>query len=278
MYDQTVYPAKSNKKLIPSKNNRPTNIYGGFSGNKDAYLAIVKILGKKGDTYKVVGVPRRFSDELLNAYNDDYSEYLNKLHDVLVTQFTKKQRNKKTGKIIKKIENFEIVVGKVNYRQRIIDRNQSFMLGSSTYKYNTKQLVLTESSMKILSNFKHASDDNLNLVYDEILEKVNESFELYDKNGFRKKLNNNIDKFRKLPCKSIFEKNKLISVGKCEILFQILNGLHANATMGDLKGIGFSTPFGFMQDASGIKLNKDSMLLYQSPTGLFERKVKLSDL
>ncbi|WP_436684662.1 Cas9 endonuclease PAM-interacting domain-containing protein [Lactiplantibacillus plantarum] len=55
-------------------------------------------------------------------------------------------------------------------------------------------------------------------------------------------------------------------------------GLHANASYGDLKVLGVKTDFGKLQVPGGIKLTGDAEIIYQSPTGLFERKISLKDL
>ncbi|WQS18541.1 Cas9 endonuclease PAM-interacting domain-containing protein [Pediococcus acidilactici] len=47
LFNQTVYPKNYRGKLIPIKEDRPTDLYGGYSGNTDAYLAIVALEDKK---------------------------------------------------------------------------------------------------------------------------------------------------------------------------------------------------------------------------------------
>lgn len=286
LFNQTIYSRKNNdsKKLIPIKNDKPTDIYGGYSGNVDAYLAIVEIKDKKETKYKVVGIPMRAVNILKKAQSAGPERYLAKLHEVLEPQFTKIKRNRKTGMEEKKVIDFRIVVGKVNYRQMVQDGTTAFMLGSSTYKYNVKQLVLSERALKIIKNDNkygdEVKDENSDLieVYDEILENVNQRFDLYDKNGFRKRLNDNREKFVKLSVDDVYQGNKLEEYGKRHMISQILTGLHANAALGNLKPIGFSTPFGKMQDASGITLSTNAVLIHRSPSGIFERRIKLSDL
>lgn len=48
--------------------------------------------------------------------------------------------------------------------------------------------------------------------------------------------------------------------------------------MQKIKSLGLSTPLGFMQFSSGVPLSENAKLIYQSPTGLFEKRVKISDL
>lgn len=48
MFKQTVYSSDTPGKLIKIKNNKPTEIYGGYTSNTDAYMAIVRIKARKG--------------------------------------------------------------------------------------------------------------------------------------------------------------------------------------------------------------------------------------
>ena len=115
-------------------------------------------------------------------------------------------------------------------------------------------------------------------VYDDILDKVNRFMPLYDKNKFRAGLYNGRTKFEQLPVLSKYKGAKKISDGKLDIINEILTGLQNNASTGNLKSIGIKTPFGMMQSNSGVVLSSNSLIIYQSPTGLFERKVKLANL
>ena len=115
MFNQTVYPASDagKRKLIPIKADRPINVYGGYSGSADAYMAIVRIHNKKGDKYRVVGVPMRARDRLDAAKKVSDADYDRALKDVLTPQLTKTKKSRKTGEITQVVEDFEIVLGKV---------------------------------------------------------------------------------------------------------------------------------------------------------------------
>lgn len=265
MFKQTIFPASkaSSKKLIMIKKNKPVNIYGGYTSNNDAYLAIVK----QKDKYQVVGIPMRSLERLQQAEKD--GRYNEVLKQELEPQFIQKKKDRKTGAITETIKDFEIVLGKVPFGQLIVDGDQKFTLGSSTYKYNASQLTLSKESIKIIDLIgknKNSSED-LDQVYLEILDKVNRYFALYDINKFRKRLNEGYNIFKDF---DISEKETTLNV--------ILDGLHANITLGNLKNIGIKTPFGMMQSNPRIKLSPDAELIYQSPTGLIERHVKVSDL
>ena len=179
-------------------------------------------------------------------------------------------------------QDFEVILDKVYYGQLIIDGNQKYTLGSSEYKYNAMQLHLSKHALEVLAkeNVKDAeiTDKDLVSVYEEILSVVNKYFELYDINKFRQKLNEGLEIFRKLPVYNVYESNKIKQVGKFEVLNRILMGLHANAMITDLKVLGIKTKLGQMQVNGGIKLSPDAKLIYQSPTGIFSRAVRVKDL
>ncbi|MCL8204437.1 hypothetical protein M5361_04390 [Ligilactobacillus agilis] len=149
--------------------------------------------------------------------------------------------------------------------QLVEDDSGKFMLGSAAYPYNAKQLVLSVKSIESLAN-KDAGDRELVAVYEEILNVVNDKFTLYDARQFRNKLTSSKDKFVELN-----------TADKVTELLDILDGLHANPVVKKLKIISGS-PFGFLQRPSGIVLTENAKLIYQSPTGIFERVVYLRDL
>ncbi|OQQ77936.1 hypothetical protein B6U64_00585 [Ligilactobacillus salivarius] len=164
----------------------------------------------------------------------------------------------------------------------IIDGGQKYTLGSSEYKYNAMQLHLSERALKILAKEKikdaKVTDKELVDVYEEILSVVNKHFELYDISKFRQKLNEGLELFKELPIYNVYESNKIKQVGKFEVLNRILIGLHANAMRTDLKVLGIKVNLGQMQVKGGIKLSPDAKLIYQSPTGIFSRAVRVKDL
>lgn len=269
LFNQTIYSAKKANSVsspISIKNDLDPNIYGYKSGNVDHHMVIVKINNKGKEIYKVVGIPLREVQNLKNAkHNGKYEE---KLHDVV------------SAKLGGNVSDFRVIVDNVMYGQLIVDGNEKYTLGSSTYKYNAKQLIIDDSLIEILSDkrkISNLSDEEISSklidAYNGILNSVNLYFDLYDTNKFREKLNNGIDKFVKLPNFS----NK-DDTGKLEVLLKVLDGLHAGPSIIRIKELGLSTPLGQLQSPSGITMSENSQILYQSPSGLFERKLRLKDL
>ena len=265
-YKETKYKA-GGMNLIPIKQNKPINIYGGYKEKRNSYMMLVKIKKKKETIYKIVGIPRLLSDELDRLNTMSEKQLL--LETIARTSLSKTEQN------------FKIILDKVYYGQLVIDGNQKYTLGSVIYKHNAMQLHLSKQALEILAVGKTKSrevkDEELIAVYEEILLVVNKYFELYDISKFRHKLNDGLEIFKELPLYNIYENNKIKKIGKFEVLNRILIGLHANAARVDLSVLGFKD-LGKLQVNGGIKLSPDAKLIYQSPTGIFSRAVRVKDL
>lgn len=265
-YKETKYKA-GGMNLIPIKQNKPINIYGGYKEKRNSYMMLVKIKKKKETIYKIVGIPRLLSDELDRLNTMSEKQLL--LETIARTSLSKTEQN------------FKIILDKIYYGQLVIDGNQKYTLGSVIYKHNAMQLHLSKQALEILAVGKTKSrevkDEELIVVYEEILLVVNKYFELYDISKFRQKLNDGLEIFKELPIYNIYENNKIKKIGKFEVLNRILIGLHANAARADLSVLGFKD-LGKLQVNGGIKLSPDAKLIYQSPTGIFSRAVRVKDL
>jgi CRISPR-associated endonuclease Csn1 len=271
LYNQTIQSAKLVKdSFIPIKKGYEVAIYGGHTGNVDHHMVIVRYRKGKDttDKYKVIGIPLRYLQVLRDAKKVDANHYSQVLNQIVQM------------KLGTRITDFKVVLDNIMYGQLIRDGQTRFTLGSSAYKYNATQMVLNEASMKALSD-KNAwaqwDDAEINQqfmqVYQNILDCINRYFSLYDANQFRKKLNDGIDAFSAL---DNFGNAK--HSGKYEVLIKVLEGLHANASVSDVKELHLSTPLGKMQSKSGIELSPEAYVYYQSPSGLFTRKVQLKTL
>ncbi len=269
MFKMSVFPRTErdtvkSRSLIPKGKDLDPEIYGGYTGNANAYMAIVRIRKAKDSTYKVVGVPMRALAKLKKAQKQGkYDETLKQVLTPLV-MFDKK------GKTKQGIKDFDIAAGHILYKQVVLDGNKKFMLSSPYYMSNAKQLTLSWETMRVVTdNFTRDEDQDQLLIksYDEILAKVDRYLPLFDTNKFRQGLHSGREKFISFkPAK------------KKEIINRILNGLHDNMVFSDLKELGIKTLFGLMAVPSGITLTSDAVLLFQSPTGLFEKRIKISKL
>lgn len=270
LFDQTIYPANSGKKLIPLKQNKTTAIYGGYSGSKAAYMSIIRLRDKKGETYCIVGIPVRAVNKLNQAKKKSNEKYLAELKAVIEPQIAKTKKDQKTGQRVLVPQEFDVIIPKVMYRQLIVDGDQKFTLGGTIDRYNAVQLVLNQEILTFLeqpTKYKDA-DTKLLDIYDQIVNLVEKYFMLFDS----KRLAAGRVAFEKLPTLQPVDKMP----SKLMIIRRIIQGLHDNAARTDLKAIGCSSSFGRIRSSG--KLSPNACLIYQSPTGLFERKVYLNTI
>lgn len=283
LYNQTIYKASEDKasgqgakQLIPIKNNKPTALYGGYSGKTLAYLCLVRQIDKKGDTYRLCGVQTAWADEL--AQISDKEQLKIRLTALLTPQFTTTKKQK--GEIVSVVKPFEVIVPKVMINQLFYDNGQYMTVSSDTYKKNAQELCLDKESVKLL-NSKYLITENAVSpmhVYDQIIDQVMQYFPLYDMKQFRKKLADGRALFEQLSWQDQWQDRKLIQIGQKTVLDRILIGLHANAAASDLKILDIATPLGKLQLSSGIVMQPESLIVYQSPSGLFETRIALKDL
>lgn len=271
LYNQTIYKAKDDKasgqgakQLIPTKLDKPTELYGGYTSKKISYMCLVRIEDKKGVSYQICGVNRLWVDDLEKIA--DKNERKAKLKMLLTPQF-------KANTV------FDIVLDKVLINQRFYDKGQELTVASDSYRHNAQELILKKGSIQLLNNdvSKNEAHDKAIDVYEEIVEQVNKYFPLYDINGFRQKLDDGKIIFSELPWDDQWENRKMVQAGQKNLLDKILIGLHANSSRIKLKELGFKTDFG-MLTAKRITFTVETQIIYQSPTGLFERRVALKDL
>lgn len=273
MYAQTIFKASDNdsKVLIPTKNDRPTAIYGGYTKRRNGYLAILKITEKKAETYRVVGVPTLYMSQLATARSHSVEAEKALLKSLMAPEILSES----------KVVSFEVVVSHVHLNQLVRDTvfgpAHYFGLGPFRYVRNFHQLVLPFKDQEILVK-RTPTDEELNTVFEDICWQVENYFAVFDINGFRNALKKSIDKFEQLPIENVFKDKKLVTQGKKEVLAFVMQGLHANASYRNLKvSLGIKTPLGQLQ-LTKFMLSRDAELIDESPTGLFRRIRRLKDL
>ncbi|KRM92351.1 type II CRISPR RNA-guided endonuclease Cas9 [Fructilactobacillus florum] len=246
LYKQTIYKApanekntKKNRSLINTKKNRPSDIYGGYSQSVTAYMSLVFFK----NTFKLIKMPLVAA----NAIKNSLSSY----HDTIL-------------KILGSNE-FKVLIPKVKMNQ-LIKEGDSLYTVVGVYKHNAQQLILSDNSMGIITKpIREICDSDLDSVFNELVDNIDKYLNLYkieDKLTIK-------EKFYAL-------KNK---ESKFKCISDILVGTHCNAGRSNLKIIGLSSYWGmFSGNNDGLKINENSQLIYQSPTGLFEHRVKVSDL
>ncbi len=164
--------------------------------------------------------------------------------------------------------------------QKFYSRGQDISIASEFYLHNEQELVLDKSDIKILNGAIKVNNSNKQVInlFNHILEQVNQYFPVYDIYKSREVLNSSKEIFENLTWNDQWRNRKLINVGQKTILNRILIGLHANAARIKISELGFKNDFGLLTQTSGITFTPDTQIIYQSPTGLFERRVALRDL
>lgn len=167
------------------------------------------------------------------------------------------------------------------YRQLVIDGQEKSLIASSVYQYNAKQLVLSDDSIKTISNAENWDEEILSTrydqVYDEILQKCKQFLPIFQHRHFQERLEAGQPQFSQLSVRDLYKGAKMVRSGKKSIINSILRGIHANADRPDLDLFGIKN-LGQFSSTSGINLSPNTIICYQSPTGLFERRVTLKDL
>lgn len=272
LYDETLYPSKKNdpksKAGIPlNRRKNPklvygdtegqleyhdTNaveLYGGFSSAKPAYAALVAI-GKPGKyKYKLVNVLRQWANEARQS--DDF------LMD----------------KIRQKYPDAQLVLNRVLYGQVITNKGQLVTVSSATELHNFNQLYLDFSDSKqttqLLKLKASLADDadhqKMNGMIRKIVELAAKRYTLYA-TLFKQMSDNFDDNFDTLN----FE-------DKQQLLQRLLTVLHANPSTADFKKMKVSN-MGRQFFPSGVTFSESDIFIFQSPTGLFERRLTIKEL
>lgn len=165
-YNQIPLKKTSNpEKQIPKKKGLKPELYGGYSGEQDAYFCVVGYLDKKGrKTYSIVGIPIRIV-ALQKQYPTSINDYL-------------KESGFNEPEIIKdRIKKYQHVL----YSDKgVID--EYYLVGSSEV-INAKQLWLSDRSLHTLDKLLNSSgkiceDDSLLIesLYDELCERMNKYY------------------------------------------------------------------------------------------------------
>lgn len=273
LFKATLFPRitrdlASKRSLIAKKKDFDTEIYGGYSANQNSFFTLVELTKVNGEKlYEFYGMPARFVGELKRAkgtdrYDKVFNEQIKKVIDSTAPKY-------KSFKILKKV---------VPFNQVVIDEGSRFFMSSSQYRYNARQLVLSDTSKKTLMDLmvdpefnlhrqiKEKKDNNERLisVYDEILDQVKKYMPMFKINRNIEKLEEGSKLFVKLPI------NK-----KVNAIRGILVALHSNSARIPLKDLKI-TALSCSKKRNPITV--DAQFVYQSPTGMQERRIPIKAL
>lgn len=265
LFNSTVYPIskrdeRATRKLIPRRKDLPVELYGGYSGEEVCYLALAKLTKKQGEEYKVLGIPRRFKHTIEAKLNPKRAIF-EMFGEALLAKRGVKQ--------------VEIIRTKLPCSQLVYDGKLKFRMSSDKEMKVTQQLALPVSQQKLLRKYLPLtamtiidnSDDDLGeqlvAVYNDI-KAIISSWKLCKK--YYDKLLDKTVKFEALN-----------NSDKLDVIYKVLQGLHANGSRQNIKQLGIND-FVRFNVPGGINLSPEAQLIYQSPSGLFERRVRVSDL
>lgn len=193
----------------------------------------------------------------------------------------KKLSKGKSGKNIAS-EPFEIVLPRVGKDSLFKNKKYGlFLIESATELHNYQELWLPRNDQLLIKRIQarqieeSKADYELTRMYRNIAWQVDHYFRLYKIRKFAEKLQASVEDFAGLPV----YKNET-SDGKAEVLASVLKRLNGAADKGRTNPttVKLQSDFGRTLLTNGIVLEDDSSIVYQSPTGLFKRSVKLVDL
>lgn len=262
-----LQPVKARQGLIPLKNGLDTETYGGYDKAKGAYWALVEY---KNETKKGVEIRRT-------------------IEPVLLYQKAQYERNPQ-GFAAKNWQGASIVIDKILNKSLLeIDGARLLISGRSKSRLilvNANQLILDYPSIKYVRSVVKYVDRYLQakkqldvypadgvsasqnvILYDKLLEKSTVGVYAGVLSGLRDTLQKCRDNFI---TESVQE--------QCVALREILKAFACKAVYAKLKSIGGSSDTeGLIRISKNLPKDKNVRLIYQSVTGLYERKINLTD-
>lgn len=254
-YHQTLY-GKNKNPVIPLKENKPVEKYGGYSGENKAYYTIFSYISKKGTRqYQLIGIPIQ-TEYKIKAGKETLENYI-------------KQKELKD----KEYQDFRIIKEKILKNQEYLDQNNEPMrLCSDVEIRSNKELIVNEKMQKLIYLMNQPQKE----LTDKEIEEVKSNFEymykfLVDKLEKEYKIFENI-------WKKLKEKN-----------FDVLEDVEKKATInglidlmqtgqGNLKAIGLTNREG-RKGGQSFKTEKllNMTFIDKSVTGMYEKRSKIED-
>ena len=159
-YNQTLYSPKE-KPVIPLKNNKKAEKYGGYSGVQKAYCTIYGYINNKNEKeYQLVGIPIQISYEIKEG-KQTLENYI-----------------KNTYLRDKQYSNFKIIRNKILINQEYLDENNEPMRLCSDVEIRANKELVVNSKMAEIIYLMNLEENRLD---DKQKEKLNKGYlELFD--------------------------------------------------------------------------------------------------
>ena len=262
-----LQPVKKKEGLIPLKNGLDTAKYGGYDKAKGAYWALVEY---KTTTKKGVEIRRAIEPILIYQkvlYERNPQEFAAKNWqgaNIIVDRILNKSMIEIDGSRL-------LISGRSDSRLILVNANQ-LILDYPTTKYIRKIVKFADKYIEAKKQLDVYNGDgisaDLNLVlYDKLLEKSAVGVYANIFSGLHTTLQKCRDNFI---AQDIQE--------QCLALREILKAFSCKAVYAKLKSIGGSSDTeGLIRISKNLPKDKNVKLIYQSVTGLYEKKISLTD-
>ena len=266
LFKQTVFKKSDNPKLIPLKKDKPTNIYGGYSALTTAFSAVIEYQeGKDKGKKAVVPVPLMTYKQALNKLNKGNKDDEKKAIATAVRFYLNRQL-----KFKKKAPEFKLMFKVLN--GQLIRNNNSLFTAFGIYTHNADELVVNPQANSILANLGKATNEELDYVFTELINESVEHLKMYKIQS--------PDKAIKTFKNKKATKDKKVEQIKRELITDYLITVHANAAYKNLKALNLPGTMGVLTGNvnKGFILSDDAEIIYQSPSGLIENRIKVKNL
>lgn len=248
--NETVYPKSNSAKLIPVKHHLDTKKYGGYNSPTIAVIPLIKYQKGKKEIYELVGVPIME----LTFFNQDAQHYLE----------NKGFKEAKVIAVLSKFSLFELPDGTKR------------MLASHAEYQKANQLILSNHSINVLVHSKKALNQDEESI--EFIEQhKNDFIQLFDE----------IFEFAKKYLRAENKVNALRALYDSNQEYDALELAESSLSLLKLTQVGAAIEFKFLgqkvdRKRYNTKRDKEELfegeLIYQSITGLYETRLKVSDL
>ena len=255
-YNQTLYSPKDskNKPVIPLKEDKPVEKYGGYSGENKAYFTIFKYKDEKNnEQIEMIGIPVKISYDIKNK-------------KITLEDYIRNQIGCEITIIKPKI---------LKYQEYLNENNEPIVLLSDREIRTNKQLIVSEEISRLIyiMNKGKLEDDEkaeisskIEYIYNYLLEKLKNEYNIF--NSIYNKASNE---------KSESSFSKLNYEEKVETINGLIDLMHRG--QGNLTKIGLGDRVGRIRK-SGFKTKelKNMTFIDKSVTGIYERRYKINGM
>lgn len=251
LYQKVTVKPKGSGEAPVNHQKSDINIYGGVNSEQAAELVLIRIKAKNNTKNMVIKIPTAIANQVENKATT-YDAYVRSLN----------------------IKNYAgIILDQIPLGQLVFDEGTSFYLASAEIKHNARQLWVNQHINNVLTekNINNKERDNIfNLLTNE---KNLERFKLLEPDLKRVKA-------AKQQWASCEDQEQM------QILRIIINKMHDDASPQipgtidpfknylDKQGKGWRD----LRTKKGMKLSDNAEFVYQSPTGLYQRKISINEL